>query len=37
MLLAKRNINTFDLLTFIQMRADKKNKWKWMSTGKKRF
>ena len=36
MLLPKRNINTFNLLTFIQMHADK-NKWKWMRTGKKRF
>ena len=36
MLLPKRNINTFDPLTFIQMHTDK-NKWKWMRTGKKRF
>ena len=36
MFLTKRN-NIFDLLTFIQMRTDKKNKWKWMRTVKKRF
>ena len=27
MFLTKRNINTFDVLTFIQMRIDKKHGW----------
>ena len=34
MFLTKRNISTFDLY---QIHTDKKNKWKWMRTGKKRF
>ena len=37
MFLIKININTFDVLIFIQMRADQKRKWKWMRTGKKGF
>ena len=32
-----RNINIFDVLTFIQMHTDKKHEWKWIRIGKKRF
>ena len=32
-----RNINTFDVLTFIQMHTCKKHEWKLIPTGKKTF
>ena len=35
--LTKRNTNMFDLLRSIQLRTNKKNKWKWIRAGKKRF